>query len=522
MLSPSFFNKLWLSRQSKFADEFHHNASQIKEYQASKLRQYLYENSNTVFGKKHNFASIKNYKDFKQAVPVLEEYSSLKPYIDQIAAGRSEILFPGKPLFIETTSGTSSEIKLIPYNKTLKVEFGKAVSAWMHDLNQMNPKIFSGKSYWSLSPALKDHGMSSGGIRIGTSGDSDYFDPISAFFLNQIFAVPGHVSRITDPHEFYIHTWSHLLTCKKLTFISVWSPHFLIRLLDFFTENLSEICYESGTTRAWADFIKRHMSEGTFTLSLVFPDLKMISCWTQGQSKIWLKKLLRITGDIPIQGKGLLSTEGVVSIPVGMDQHVLSFTSHFYEFKGADNLVYTSEDLSIGNIYEAIITTGGGLYRYNSHDLVKCTGFFKTIPFLEFLGRSGHNSDLVGEKISETSVLDLFNRATENFPGIEALFLYTVKSETTAGYLLIIESDDPSNSDTIVAFVESGLKQNPYYHQAIKSGQLQNLQSKNVAVGFSKILTAYYQKKKKIKDGDLKLPVLFPLNFLNELLNDRS
>ncbi len=522
MLSPFFFNKLWLSRQSKLADEFHSNAAKIKAYQATKLRQYLDENSKTAFGTEHDLASIRDYEDYKKAVPVLEDYADLKPYTDQIAAGKSDILFPGKPLFFETTSGTSSDVKLIPYNKTLKDEFGKAVAAWMHDLNRMDPKIFSGKSYWSLSPALKDHGMSSGGIRIGTSNDSDYFDPVSAFFLNQIFAVPGHVSRIADPHEFYIHTWSHLLTCKKLTFISVWSPHFLIRLLDFFEENLREICYQSGAARTWADYIKGHMSERTFTLSLVFPDLRMISCWTQGQSKIWLKKLLSIAGGIPIQGKGLLSTEGVMSIPMGMDQHVLSYTSHFYEFKRADNSIYTAENLIPDNIYEVIITTGGGLYRYNTHDLVRCTGFYESIPSLEFLGRSGHNSDLVGEKISETSLVDLFSQAIENFPRTESLYFYPVASETTAGYWLIIESDDPSNVDNIVAFVESGLKQNPYYSQAIKSGQLQTLQSKNVAVGFSKILTAYYQKRKKIKDGDLKLPVLFPLNFLDELLNARS
>lgn len=518
-MSASFFNKLWLSQQSKFADEFHLNAGQIKSFQASKLRHYLEENSNTEFGKKHDFSSIRNYEDYKQAVPILEDYSDYKSYIDQIAAGKSNILFPGKPLFFETTSGTSKEVKLIAYNKELKKEFAKAVATWMHDLNRLNPKIFSGKSYWSLSPALKNRDISSGGIRIGTSNDSDYFDPLSALFLNQIFAVPNQISRITDPHKFYLHTWSHLLTTKKLTFLSVWSPQFLIRLVDFFKENLREICNKSGATRAWTDYIMGHMNDGTFTLSLIFPDLQMISCWTQGQSKIWLKKLLSLSGVLPIQGKGLLSTEGVVSIPIGMDKQVLSYTSHFYEFKGSDTSIYTAVDLIPDNIYEVIITTGGGLYRYNTHDLVRCTGFYNAIPCLEFLGRSGQNSDLVGEKISETSLLDLFNTVLDHYTQTEALYLYAVKSEITAGYLLIIESDYSENDEKIKALVESGLKQNPYYAQAIQSGQLQDLQSKSVAAGFSKILTAYYQKIKKIKDGDLKLPVLFPLNFLDELLN---
>lgn len=517
-MSASFFNKLWLSRQSKFADEFHRNAPQIDSYQTAKLRQYLDKNSNTAFGKKQNFASIKNYEDFKQAVPVLEGYADLKPYIDQIAAGESDILFPGKPLFFETTSGTSNQVKLIAYNKQLKQEFGKGVASWMHDLNRLDPKIFSGKSYWSLSPALKDHGKSSGGIRVGTSNDSDYFDPINAFFLNKIFAVPGQISRITDPHEFYVHTWSHLLTCKKLTFISVWSPQFLIRLVDFFMENIKEICFESGVTGRWADFIQSKMAGGEFTLELIFPDLKMISCWTHGQSRVWLQKLKSMSGKIPIQGKGLMSTEGVVSIPIGMEEHALTYTSHFYEFKDNNQNVYTSNDLQEGAEYEVIITTAGGLYRYNTHDQVRCTGFYYSVPCVEFIGRSGQNSDMVGEKLHENMLYEIFADTLSRFPELESLYLYPFISENQAGYSLIIESGTDLNVQHITDFVEKSLSKNPYYQQAIRAGQLLPLSYKRVHVGFTGRLIAFYQQDKKIKDGDLKLPLLYAPHYLDTLL----
>ena len=517
-MSAAFFNKLWLKRQGKFADEYRRNIENCSSVQNEKLKTYLSANAQTEFGKKHNFEVIKSYEDFIQAVPVLEDYGDLKPWIDSIVTGKSNVLFPGKPLFFETTSGTSSASKLIPYNKALKAELSTAVAVWMRDLYQMNPLIFSGKSYWSLSPAMKEKGQTEGGIPIGTQNDSEYFDPISSFFLSRIFAVPGNLSKITDPHEFYVHTWSYLLTCKKLTFTSVWSPQFLIRLLDFFRENLKQICFESGVTGRWADFIQGKIDEDDFSLELILPDLRLISCWTQGQSKIWLQKLKNLSGNIPIQGKGLMSTEGVVSVPIGMDQHALAFTSHFYEFRDKNLNVFTATELIKDEDYEVIITTSGGLYRYNTRDRVRCTGFHHSVPCLEFIGRSGHNSDLVGEKLHENMLYDVFTETVAKYSLLESLYLYPVIQENQAVYYLIVESDTESHSIEICEFVERALCKNPYYQQAVNSGQLLRLRIKRVDKGFTKSLTEFYQRDKQIKDGDLKLPCLFPPNYLDQLL----
>lgn len=521
-MSAAFFNTLWLRRQRRLADEFQRNIGNCNEIQNEKLNHYLSVNAQTEFGKKHNFGAIKSYKDFAQEVPILEDYENLQPWMDSIAAGKSDVLFPGKPLFFESTSGTSSASKLIPYNRALKNEFASAVAVWMHDLYQMDPLIFSGKSYWSLSPALKEKNQTAGGIPIGTQNDSEYFDPVSSFFLSRIFAVPGNLSKIRDPHEFYLHTWSHLLTCKKLTFISVWSPHFLIRLIDFFKENLRQICFESGVTGRWADFIQGKISDGEFGLELIFPDIRLVSCWTQGQSKIWLTKLKNITGNIPIQGKGLMSTEGVVSIPIDMEQHALAYTSHFYEFRDSEQNVFTANELRKDEEYEVIITTAGGLYRYYTKDRVHCSGFFHSVPCLEFVGRSGQNSDLVGEKLHETMLYDTFEKALVDFPEVESLFLYPVIKENQAGYYLIIESNVDAQSIAICQLVEQSLLENPYYQQAIDSGQLLPLRSILAGKGFSKRLTDFYQQDKQIKDGDLKLPLLFPPKYLDSLLQMQS
>jgi hypothetical protein len=56
------------------------------------------------------------YDDFKRQVPV-RDYEGLKSYIEKIKLGEENILWPGKPLYLSKTSGTTSGIKYIPVTK---------------------------------------------------------------------------------------------------------------------------------------------------------------------------------------------------------------------------------------------------------------------------------------------------------------------------------------------------------------------------------------------------------------------
>jgi hypothetical protein len=71
---------------------------------------------NTAFGKDHDFNSIRNYSDFKTRVP-LTDYEELKPYIERIKNGESDVLWKGLPIYFCKTSGTTSGAKYIPISK---------------------------------------------------------------------------------------------------------------------------------------------------------------------------------------------------------------------------------------------------------------------------------------------------------------------------------------------------------------------------------------------------------------------
>lgn len=80
---------------------------------------------NTAFGKDHQFAAIRSYEDFKRLVPV-RDYEELRPYIDRVVAGESDVLWKGKPAYFAKTSGTTSGAKYIPISKESMPEHLKA------------------------------------------------------------------------------------------------------------------------------------------------------------------------------------------------------------------------------------------------------------------------------------------------------------------------------------------------------------------------------------------------------------
>jgi len=458
---PYWANRAWLISQRKTYKSFERQLDQASAVQQSKLEDYLKRASQTVYGKQHGFKDIRTYEDYSSQVPIIEDYDQIRPFINRLAM----------------------EI----------------------------PEAMNGKAYWSLSPATTQSEVLESGIPVGTQDDSDYFNPLTAWLLGKVFAVPSKISRIKDPHAFYVLTWQHLIRNRMLTFISVWSPYFLIRLVNFLEEHYEEILipFSSKTKKEYQSIIRNGV-----TIEHLFPKLAVVSCWTQGQAAHWLNRLKEILGNVPIQGKGLLSTEGVVTIPFA-GSHLLSYQAHFYEFKDSTGKTFQSHELKEGNTYDVLLTNGGGLYRYNTHDTVRCLGFVGEVPKLEFLGRSNQTSDLVGEKLHLIQISQSFSRIKQNFPEIKALYL-TTNNNHPPSYQLIIESNNLEEEHAVCQQVEADFLQNPYYNQAIRLGQLAGLTSNVYNEGISYDLIQRYKKAKGIKDGDLKMPLLLDHQFIPE------
>ncbi|MBL7827472.1 MAG: GH3 auxin-responsive promoter family protein [Saprospiraceae bacterium] len=77
------------------------------------FRKFIRQGQSTSFGKDHHFNQISDYQDFTKNVP-LRDYEALRPYLDRVVQGERNVLWPGKPIFLGKTSGTTSHTKYLP------------------------------------------------------------------------------------------------------------------------------------------------------------------------------------------------------------------------------------------------------------------------------------------------------------------------------------------------------------------------------------------------------------------------
>lgn len=83
-------------------------------YWQEKTLHYLIKKArHTQFGKDHNFSEVIDYTTFKSNIP-LRDYEQLRPYINRIVEGESDVLWPNRPSYFCKTSGTTSGTKYIP------------------------------------------------------------------------------------------------------------------------------------------------------------------------------------------------------------------------------------------------------------------------------------------------------------------------------------------------------------------------------------------------------------------------
>ncbi len=506
-------NQQWLALMAGSFTYFETHREELRAVQQRKLRHYLQANADTVYGREYGFARIRDYADYAIRVPIIEDWVQIRPYIERIAAREPKILTAEAVLAFEETSGSTSASKLIPFTDTLRKEFQDAVGVWMNVAYQKMPEAFAGPAFWSLSPALKAPRVSAGGLPIGLPSDLAYFDESQMEILGQILVYPPDLAGMMEADAYYFTLWVYLLQQEALSFVSVWSPAYLIQLQRFFEVHRERILAA----------VRPHISEsrwarltGPCTWKEIWPQLHTLSCWTHAQARSWLPELQQILGDLIVQPKGLLSTEGITSIPYAPDHDpVLAYTSHFYEFRhiGTERL-YLAHELKTAQEYEVILTTGGGLYRYASGDVVQVRGHVATLPCLRFQGRKGLVSDLVGEKISEHQVIAALSHLRTRLPLVHA-WLYPEKRKAALRYHLLVEGEIP---DDALARLTEHLCQNPYVRQALDTRQLHSFVVDRVAQGFHEEVYRLMKQQRQIKDGDAKVPVLLRPGVLERLL----
>ncbi|MDF2889939.1 MAG: hypothetical protein K0R80_306 [Clostridia bacterium] len=467
------------------------NIRDASEVQRQLLLSLLHSNRNTLYGERYAFDKIKSIKEYQCSVPITT-YEDYSWYIEEIKAGRKNILTEDEVMMLELSSGSTSASKYIPYTKTLKLQFQKGLKPWVYNLFSSYEGIKHGQAYWSITPAVHQKQYTEGGLPIGFEEDSEYFGWMEKYLFRYLFAVPSEISKVRDMENFKYLTALFLLNARKLTFISVWNPTYLMLIIqaieqygDRLVDNLRKgvvtppnvmeedvrKLFKLSRNEKRALEIEENLKEKR--LDMLWPNLKLISCWTDGNSEAYAHLLRELFPKVEMQGKGLIATEAFVSFPLkGESGARLSLHSHFFEFISmSDEKIYLAHELRVGETYCLVVTTGGGLYRYNLQDLVLVTGFSGAFPRVRFIGKKDKVSDIFGEKLNEYHVKKT----------IEALFQqYGIKPEfymlAPSGDRYVLFIDRIGAADALAQKLDQGLRENFHYDYCRRLGQLQEAQ----------------------------------------------
>lgn len=472
-------NLAWAVSRRRSVTAFARALRDPERVQAEVLARVVEQARGSAWGRAYDYESIDSVTAFRARVPITR-WDDVAPWVHRIEAGEHAVLTREPIRLLERTSGSLSGPKHVPYTEGLLGDFGAATGPWLDDLFRTFPALHRARQYWSVSPVARAPEVSSGGVRIGLEDDTEYFDPATRFAMKRLFVVDGAVARERDLETWRRRTLLGLLAANDLGFISIWNPSFLTLLMD-------------ALERSWPDFLRelepRRRTElersleraGGFLGEALWPNLQLISCWTDAWAAEAVPGLRRYFPRTPLQGKGLLATEGVVSFPLwGLPAPVAAVTSHFLEFEPLDGGdVVGAHELRVDAAYAPLITTRGGLARYRLPDRVRCVGFHHRVPLLRFEGRLDRTADLQGEKLEAAFVEAELRRCLEQLP---ARFAF-VAPELLAPprYLLFVEGC--ADASALARLLEQRLRAQPHYAYARDLGQLAAVEPRVVSGG---------------------------------------
>lgn len=446
----------------------------------------------TQFGKDHHFNTIKNYTDFKKNVPI-REYEGLRIYVDKIIDGEEDVLWPGKPIYLSKTSGTTSGAKYIPLTKeSIPYHLQGARDAILHYIAETkNTQFVNNKMIFLQGSPVLDN---SGKIPLGR--------------LSGIVAhhVPEYLQR-------------NRLPSLEVNCIEDWEEKVLAICKETLPEKMSLI---SGIP-PWVQMYFEKLIEQSDkkSISEIFPDFSLF-IYGGVNYEPYRASMEKLIGKRVDSIELYPASEGFIAFQDSQKEKgmlLLLNSGIFYEFIKASEFFdenherITISDVEIGVNYVIILNTNAGLWAYNIGDTIK---FVSKSPYrIIVTGRIKHYTSAFGEHVIAEEAEKAIQVASEKTSTIVTEFHLAPEVNPKEGELpyheWFVEFNTPPKDFEIFSTLlnEQMIELNPYYKDLIK-GQI--LQALKVSIVKENGFKNYMKSKGKL-GGQNKLP---------RLANDRS
>lgn len=350
------------------------------DIQQSSLTKLINDGEGTVWGKYYDYASIENYRKFRERIPI-QDYESLKPFIERMMKGEQQVLWPTEVKWFAKSSGTTSEkSKFLPVSPELMVDCmfrGGRDALGLYTRAFTDTQIFTGKAL-----------VMGGSHEVNQLSDKSYYGDVSAVMIQNMSFI-GRMLRTPDIDIALMADWEEKIERMAQTTIS---------------ENVTVL---AGVPTWTLVLIKRIFEiTGASDLKEVWPNLKLYihggvsftpyveqfkACISSSDMNYW---------------QTYNASEGFFGIqdqPGREDMLLMLDYGIFYEFIPSAKMydeypeAIPLEEVELGEKYAMVISTSAGLWRYKIGDLIEFTSIE---PFrIKVAGRVKHFINAFGEEL---------------------------------------------------------------------------------------------------------------------------
>lgn len=409
-----------------------------QETQNQLLLDLIKSNRDTRFGRDHHFDAIRSLSDYRAQVSV-GDYERLRPYIDDAQNGDRNALTAEPILMFAMTSGSTGRPKLIPVTRTTRRNHRQLTRLWYYRALTDHPDLFSGKLLGLVSPAVE--GRTTSGIPFGAASGLIYQS--SPSWIQNAYAVPYEISEVKNFEAKYYLTMRLALE-HDITFLGTPNPSTILKLVETVNQNkyeiIKDICDGAIASRlnlppelrgALARRLRKNpararrlesliKNDGTLRPREYWPRLQLIGCWKGGSVGVRLKEFARWFGKAtPVRDLGYMASEAQMTLPISDSGSagILAIDENFYEFIPESEIdasapaILGCSELEAGANYYLVLTTAGGLYRYDINDVVRVVGFYNQTPLIEFVRKGRDVTNITGEKLHVNQVIQAMTQA---------------------------------------------------------------------------------------------------------------
>ncbi len=412
------------------------------DVQAELFKKLITAAADTEWGRQYGYSDITDVTQFSKRVP-LSHYEDLKPYIDRIRKGDTDILWPGKTSSFAKSSGTtSSKSKFIPVSDEALEEChfkgGKDLLA-IYCHNNPETQLFDGRL------------LGLGGSQTADDlGENTFHGDVSAIIMNNL---PFWVELMRTPS-------------KEIALMSEWESK--IEKMAQATKD-SDVTSISGVP-SWSLVLCKRILEitGKTNLEEVWPNLEL---FTHGGVNFapYREQFRKIMPDGLYYMDTYNASEGFFGIQDRRDAEdmllMLDYGIYYEfipmeEFSNEQPRVLSLEQVVTDHNYALVISTNAGLWRYIIGDTVT---FTSTDPYrIRITGRTKSFINAFGEELiidnAERAIIIACEKTHAAITDYTAAPVY-FEDKTHAAHEWAIEfSQEPDNMDYFTEVLDNALK----------------------------------------------------------------